>query len=240
MITSDPKILAIAFIGGIVPAVLWLWFWLREDRKNPEPRGLLTIVFIVGMVTVLIVLPIQKMVQNFALSETWELVVWASIEEIMKFLMVLLIVSDTDQADEPTDWPIYLITVALGFAAFENVLFLLKPFAVGDTAVGLLTGQLRFLGSTLLHSIASGTIGISIGLSFYMSSLKKKLYVLIGIISAIALHSAFNFFIMENEGSNFLKVFAFLWIGAIMVLLIFEKLRRMDLSVNKNKINYGQ
>ncbi|MEK7069271.1 MAG: PrsW family glutamic-type intramembrane protease [Patescibacteria group bacterium] len=240
MITSDPKILAIAFIGGIVPAMLWLWFWLREDRKNPEPRGLLTIVFIVGMVTVLIVLPIQKMVQNFVLSETWELVVWASIEEIMKFLMVLLIVSDTDQADEPTDWPIYLITVALGFAAFENVLFLLKPFAVGDTAVGLLTGQLRFLGSTLLHSIASGTIGISIGLSFYMSSLKKKLYVLIGIISAIALHSAFNFFIMENEGSNFLKVFAFLWIGAIMVLLIFEKLRRMDLSVNKNKINYGQ
>ena len=235
MITSDPKILAIAFIGGIVPAVLWLWFWLREDRKNPEPRGLLTIVFIVGMATVLIVLPMQKMVQNFAFAETWELVVWASIEEIMKFLVVLLIVLNTDQSDEPTDWPIYLITVALGFAAFENALFLLKPLAVGDTAVGLLTGQLRFLGSTLLHSIASGTIGISMGLSFYMSSLKKKLYVLIGIISAIALHSAFNFFIMENEGSNFLKVFAFLWIGAIMVLLIFEKLRRMDLSVNKNK-----
>jgi len=231
MITSDPKIIGIAFLVGIIPSMFWLWFWLREDKKNPEPKGLLAITFIMGMITVMMVLPIQKIIQSFAFSYGWELIAWASTEEILKFLVVLLIISNTNQADEPTDWPIYIITVALGFAALENVLFLLKPFAVGNTTIGLLTGQLRFLGSTLLHTISSGMIGIAMGLSFYMDGLKRKLYILMGIILAISLHSVFNFFIIKNGGSDFLKVFAFLWVGAIIVMLLFEKLRRMNLSI---------
>lgn len=232
MITSDPKILAIALLSGIVPSLAWLWFWLREDRKNPEPKGLLAIVFLIGMLSVMIVLPIQKMIQGLSLPYEWEIAAWATAEEILKFLTVLLIVSSTNQADEPTDWPIYIITVALGFAALENALFLIKPFTLGQTTVGLLTGQLRFLGSTVLHTIASGIIGISMGLSFFMGSLRKTLYIFLGVILAIALHTAYNFFIMKNGGADFLKVFSFLWVGAIMVMLIFEKLRRMDLKAN--------
>ena len=225
---NDPKIWGIAFLGGILPSILWLLFWLREDHKNPEPKGLLAIAFVMGMITVMIVLPIQKIIQSFAWPNGWELVAWAGTEEILKLLTVLLVVSSTNQADEPMDWPIYIITLALGFAAVENTLFLLQPITVGDTAVGLLTGHLRFLGATLLHTISSGIIGISMGLSFYMGSLGKKLYVLLGVFLAVALHSIFNFFIIKNGGSDFLKVFAFLWVGAIIVMLVFEKLRRMN------------
>ncbi len=231
MFTTDPKILGLVFISGIIPSLLWLFFWLREDKKNPEPKGLLALVFVVGMISVWFVLPIQKLIRGFGLPDALELTAWASTEEIVKFLFAYLIVSNTSQADEPTDWPIYLITVALGFAALENVLFVVKPFALGQTAVGLLTGQLRFLGSTLLHTIASGMIGIGMGLSFYMSTAQKKLYTFLGVSMAIALHSGFNFFIMNSEGSGFLKVFAFLWVGAILVMLLFEKLRRMNLKV---------
>ena len=232
MITTDPKILGLAFLGGIVPTLFWLWFWLREDRKNPEPKGLIGMVFLIGMVSVIIVLPLEKMIQNFSFGNQIQMVAWAGAEEIIKFLMVVLIVGNTDQIDEPTDWPIYLITVALGFAALENALFLLKPFALGQTAVGMLTGQLRFLGSTLLHTIASGVIGIAMGLSYFMGGFRKTFHVILGIILAIGLHSIYNFFIMKNGGSDFLKIFSFLWVGAILVMLIFEKLRRMNLSTN--------
>lgn len=186
-----------------------------------------------GMLTVLLVLPIQKIIQSFSFPYEWELIAWAGTEEIIKLLMILIIISGTSQVDEPTDWPIYLITLALGFAALENTLFLLKPLEIGDTVVGLLTGHLRFLGATLLHTISSGIIGISMGLSFFMDGFKKKLYLLMGIILAISLHSIFNFFIIRNGGNDFLKVFAFLWVGAIIVMLVFEKLRRMNLSINK-------
>ena len=34
--TSDPKIWALALLEGIVPALFWLWFWLKENKEKPE------------------------------------------------------------------------------------------------------------------------------------------------------------------------------------------------------------
>jgi len=228
VITNDPKILGLAFLGGIVPSLLWLWFWLKEDEENPEPGGLLALVFIMGMIAVIVTLPIQKFIQANFNSHEFQLVLWASVEEILKYLAVLIILYKTDSAKEPIDWPIYLITAALGFAALENALFLIKPLTISESTVSLLTGQLRFLGSTLLHTISSGTIGIAIGISFYMKEYKKIWFLFIGFLVAITLHSAFNFFIIRNDGNDFLKVFAFLWVVTIIVMLLFEKVRRMS------------
>ncbi len=228
MLTSDPKTLGLALLGGIIPSLLWLWFWLREDKKSSEPKGLLTVIFLMGMAAVILVLPIQKFVQSQIHSSEWQLILWAAVEEIMKFLAVLAILYGTIHIDEPVDWPIYLITAAVGFAALENALFLLKPLALKQAVAGILTGHLRFLGATLLHTVSSGVLGISLGLSFHMSGLKRNLYIVCGLFVAIVLHSAFNFFIMKNEGIDFLKVFAFLWVVTIIVMLLFERLRRME------------
>jgi len=224
---TDPKTLAMAFIGGIIPSLLWLWFWLKEDRKNSEPVELLTIIFIMGMLAVVLVLPIQQFIREMVSSPDLQLVLWATAEELIKYLAVVVLLFGSRQINEPLDWPIYLITAAVGFAALENTLFLIQPFSMQETTVGLLTGQLRFLGSTLLHTVASGTIGIALGLSFYLEDWKKKYYLIAGIILSIALHSAFNFFIIKNNGNDFLSVFSFLWVSTIIVMLLFEKLRRM-------------
>ncbi len=231
LMTNDPKILGLAFIGGIIPSLLWLWFWLKEDKKNPEPKGILTVVFIMGMVSVFFVLQIQKFIQGNIDSSNLQTILYASAEEIKKYLAVMLILFKTTYADEPIDWPIYLITVALGFAALENALFLIKPLSVGATTVSLLTGQLRFLGSTLLHSVSSGILGIALGISFYTFGFKRKWYIFMGLSLAIALHSVFNFFIMEVDENNLLeilKVFSFLWVVTIIVMLLFEKVKRMS------------
>jgi len=226
MLSTDPKILGLAFLGGVIPSFIWLWFWLREDKLNPEPRGLLSIIFILGMLSVFLVIPIQKFIQANVSANNLQIIGWAGVEELVKYLVVVLIVYKTNIANEPIDWAIFLITAALGFAAFENTLFLIKPFSLDQTTVGLMTSQLRFLGSTLLHTVASGIIGIFIGLSFYLGRFAKAVYLLIGILFAIALHSTFNFFIMNNNGGNVLNIFAFLWVAAVINLLLFEKLRR--------------
>lgn len=226
-LNSDPKTLILAFLGGIIPSLLWLWFWLKEE-ENPEPKSLLTIVFILGMLGVIFALAIEKFIQAHVNSHELQIILWATTEEILKYLAVLVILYRTNNAEEPIDWPIYLITAALGFAALENALFLIKPFSLNGATVGLLTGQLRFLGSTLLHTVASGTIGIAIGISFFMHADWKRFSLFIGFLVAIALHSAFNFFIIRNNGSDLLKVFAFLWVVTIIVMLLFEKVRRMS------------
>ena len=227
--TNDPRILALAFIGGILPSLFWLWFWLKEE-KHREPRAIIGICFIIGMITVILVLPIQKFIQINIHSQELQIIGWATIEEIAKYLVVIIVLYKTAYINEPMDWPMFIITSALGFAAFENMLFLIKPISLGETTVGLLTGYLRFLGSTLLHAVSSGIIGIMAGLSFYLRDYAKKIYVIIGVILAVTLHSIFNFFIMKNSGSEFIKIFAFLWVATIINLLLFEKLRRMSIT----------
>jgi len=228
ILTSDPKILGLAFLGGIIPSLLWLWFWLKEEEQ-PEPKLILTAVFIMGMIAVVVVLPIQKFIQAQISSREAQLILWAASEEIIKFLAVLIILYKTRYTDKPIDWPIYIITAALGFATLENTLFLIKPFSsINETTVALLTGQLRFLGSTLLHTVSSGILGITLGISIHMGNLKKGWYLFVGFVVAITLHSAFNFFIIRNDGSDFLKVFAFLWVVTIIVMLLFEKVRRLS------------
>lgn len=222
------KTVLLAILGGALPAMLWLWFWLHEeDSDEKEPIGLIIIAVIIGAVSVVIAIGLEKFSADFISDHTFRVITWAAIEELLKFAAVSVIIFGSRDIDRPIDYPMYFIATALGFAALENVLFLLRPLSVESTVVGFLTGNLRFLGSTLLHAIASGMIGSALGLAFYNSNLQKVFYAIAGVIFAVTLHSVFNFFIMEGSGENFLQVFGFIWIVAIINILIFEKLKRM-------------
>lgn len=218
----------IATTVGIAPSILWLIFWFREDSDGTkEPIGLITLVFIAGMLAVVCVLPIEKFIATLSLGHIEQITAWAGSEEIIKLLAFSVILHGNKYLDEPVEFPIYLMTVALGFAALENILYLLHPLSVTNTTVSFLTGHLRFLGSTLLHSVASGIIGIAIGLAYFKDKNTRMFYGFLGICTAIALHSIFNFFIIQDGGKNFLQVFGFLWVVTIIIMLMFEKLRRM-------------
>src|SRR3989338_3437085 len=127
---TDPKAWVLAFLFGVIPSLLWLWFWLKEDKKKAEPKGLLTLIF---------VLPVQKFIQTQVGSHEGQIILWASAEEIIKFLAVIFLLYKSAHIDEPLDWPIYMITAALGFAALENTLFLVKPITLNEVTVGILT-----------------------------------------------------------------------------------------------------
>lgn len=220
------QILFYALLGGIFPALLWLWFWLKEDSRCPEPRRLIILAFIAGMVTVPLVLPFQKFAAAHFVGTT-VIVLWAAAEELLKFIAAYLLVLKRKDMNEPIDAIIYMITIALGFAAFENTLFLLNPIGDGDIIGSVLTGNLRFIGAMVLHTLASAVIGVAIALSFYKSAMVKRIYIFFGIILAIVLHTLFNFFIIQSNGEKLLEVFIFVWLGIIVLILFFEKIKRM-------------
>jgi RsiW-degrading membrane proteinase PrsW (M82 family) len=117
-----------------------------------------------------------------------------------------------------------MIVVALGFAAVENIFYVLQPGIVNNTTQILLTGGLRFFGSTLLHTISSCFIGIMIGIS---AKIARGGAIVFGIIGAIFLHATFNFFILKNDTASLIQIYGYLWIAAIISHLILEKLRRI-------------
>jgi protease PrsW len=218
---------AIAFLGGIVPALFWLWFWLREDKERPEPYGLIILAFISGMLVVPLALPLQKLAlelfQDFNL-----ILVWVIIEETLKYAVALLVVLWHKAVDEPLDLIIYMIAIALGFAALENALFMFNPLVAGDYINSIITGNFRFLGATLLHVLASGTVGAFLALTYYKRNVIKVLAGTFGLFVAIVLHALFNFFIMDASGETILGVFLFVWMGVIVLFLVFEKIKIIE------------
>ena len=222
-----------AAAGGILPALAWLWFWRREDSAHPEPRRLIALAFLAGMVAVAIVIPLEKFVQPFLGSMTLVFTAWSAMEEVVKYLMARLTVLRSSQDDEPIDPVIYMVTVALGFAAAENTLFLLSPLS-GDTLVQtIVTGDLRFVGATLLHVLSSAVIGVALGLSFYKSKRSKRLYALVGVILAAALHATFNFLILNTPEEHLLRTFGLVWLGLIVLLGMLEYVKRIHPVVKK-------
>ncbi len=227
LMTIAPLTLFYALLGGILPSMLWLWFWLKEDKKKPEPTGLIIMSFIAGMTAVIIVFPLEKIAFSLFSDQITLLTSWSIIEETIKFSAIFIVALQSKYFDEPIDALIYMITVALGFAALENSLFLIDPLMNGGVIKSILTGNMRFIGATLLHTVTSATVGIAIGLSFYKNSTTKIISIVIGLITAIILHTLFNFFIINGNGENTFIIFSILWATIIVIIFFFEKIRRI-------------
>lgn len=223
-----------AIAGGVFPALAWLWFWRREDAPHPEPRRLIALAFFAGMITVAVVIPLQKFIAAYLVSQTVVFTAWSAIEEIMKFLAARVTVLWRREDDEPIDSVIYMVTVALGFAAIENTLFLLSPLAGETFPQTILTGNLRFVGATLLHVLSSAVIGVALAISFYKPRRWRLFASLAGVILAIALHSSFNFLILNTAEEHLLRTFGLVWLGLVALLAVLEYIKRIH-PVLQNK-----
>lgn len=214
-----------AFLGGILPAMIWLYFLLKEDSRCPEPRSMITLALAAGMLSVPLVLPLERLAILALPAGIPVILAWAMIEETVKYGLAALVVLWRKDVNESVDLVIYMLTVALGFAALENMLFLIAPFSGGHIFEGLLTGNLRFVGSTLLHVIASSTIGFALGFSFKMRKSIRTVFASVGLILAISLHALFNFLIIDGNGSYTLFAFFIVWSGAVIFFALFELLK---------------
>jgi RsiW-degrading membrane proteinase PrsW (M82 family) len=220
-----------ALLAGILPALLWLWFWLREDNLHPEPRTLVAVTFLGGMIVVVVAIICERYVYDVVLDQNYRYIAWAAIEEICKLLAVSVIALHSRQMDEPIDAMIYCITIALGFAALENSLFILSPLDSGNIARGIITGNMRFIGATLVHTVCSAIIGFMIGVTFYKNLFIKTIAIIFGVILAIVLHAGFNLSIIDETVTNTLKVFSWVWIAVVILIILFEEIKGIR---NKN------
>ena len=227
----SPNAIFFSLIGGILPALFWLYFWLREDKLKPEPRSLIMLSFFGGMAAVLAAFFAEKIIRDAVASNLILIAIYAPIiEELFKFLAAYFSVLKRKEDDEPIDPIIYLISSALGFAALENALFLMSPLSENNIITSVTTGNLRFIGATLLHVVASSIIGIFIGFSFYKRKIFKFFMIIIGLAAAITLHSFFNFFIIRGTDESILAVFAGLWVAVIFLILILEKVKKIKMA----------
>jgi len=217
--------LGYAFLGGLLPAFIWLYFLLQEDASHPEPKKLIAFTFIAGMIAVPIAIPLEQYARAALPSNASVLIAWALIEEMLKYGMAAIFILWRPAVDEAPDYVIYMITVALGFAAAENMLFLITPLSGGNIASSIFTGDVRFIGSTLLHVFASASIGFAFAFSDASHSIVRTLAGAVGLILAIALHTTFNTLIITQGASTTLAAVFLVWTTAVIFFAAFEVLK---------------
>src|SRR3989344_8971744 len=185
---------------SFLPPILWLLFYLHEDR-NPEPKRLLILAFIGGMASAVLAILAELFLVgeeagllssriNFRQNVFYFFLIIALVGEYVKYLPIKFLILRRPDFDEPIDGMIYLMTSALGFAALENALFLF-PLFQNHFFTGLEVITNRFLGANLLHALSSGIVGFFLAKTF--THPHRHHFVAIGIVVAALLHAVFNY-----------------------------------------------
>ena len=120
-------------LAAIGPALLLLWYVYSKDT-NPEPTSLLLKGFCFGGLSALLSTLISEPLLNMGfytsnptnIVESFKIAFFGAAipEETAKLFMLWLLLRHCKEFDESYDGIVYAAAVGLGFAAFENVLYL--------------------------------------------------------------------------------------------------------------------
>ncbi|MFA6572415.1 MAG: PrsW family glutamic-type intramembrane protease, partial [Bacteroidota bacterium] len=117
-------------------------------------------------------------------------VVAAFVEEGLKLFIVKKFAYNDVHFDEVMDGIVYAVVASLGFACFENVLYV-----VGS---GWMVALLRAFTAVPLHAIAAGIMGYYIGKAkFAESQSEEKSLITKGFIYAVIFHGIYDFIIFN-------------------------------------------
>ena len=214
-----------ALVAGVLPSLLWLFFFIHEDNAHSKHRVIIFSCFLGGMIAVLIAVFAEKAIAEAVTNQLTCYILWAAFEEIIKFLVVAVIALRSGANEDPVDAMIYCATVALGFAAVENTLFIMGPLSNGAVTQAIVTGNMRFIGATLVHVVSSSMVGFALGYAFYRGYFAKTVAVILGLAGAIALHATFNLSIINASSSDTLKTFGWVWGAVVIVIILFEEIK---------------
>jgi RsiW-degrading membrane proteinase PrsW (M82 family) len=224
-----------AILGGVVPTFLWLWFWMTESN-NDEPHVILVLGYIGGMLGVLILLPLNSYVAHLGLPTNQITILYAILEELIKVSLIAVLAFGSHIYDA-TDYTIYLVTGALGFSALENTLYLLQPIAhITDIGSVVITGNLRFFGATVLHTVTVAIVGIFIGIAYPLGSFGKTIAAILGIAAGSLIHIMFNTYIELGTRQGTIIAIAGIWSIALVIIMIFDRLKTYQAQVSKNTV----
>lgn len=189
-------VISVAF----VPSIVYLVSARNWERYGKEPYWRLLLCFGWGAVAAVIISIILEIAilgnldqfeRIYALGDesfVGAVVVAPVVEEAVKAFGLLLV---WGALKRPEDGMVYGISVGLGFAATENLLYELAALESGTVAY-LLTVALRTISSTLLHATATALAGLGVGKAAVHGW--SFLTIFPYYVGAVVMHALFNFF----------------------------------------------
>lgn len=185
-------------IIALAPVVAIIIYVYTRDLYDKEPKRLLIISFVLGAVGSIIVTTILYILLDILFPEFDDHSVWqqfikaffvvGTFEEFSKYIMVRYFAQPRKAFDEPYDGIIYAVMVSMGFAATENIFYVLEG--------GLPTAILRAFTAIPAHATFGVLMGYFMGKAKFKGNRAK--FNLIGLSLAIFFHGAYDFFLFIN------------------------------------------
>ncbi|TYB79813.1 PrsW family intramembrane metalloprotease [Bizionia myxarmorum] len=200
------------FLVAIAPVCIIIFYIYFKDKYEKEPILLLIYSFLFGaFASVLLTTILYFLFDYYFLLEKASVFqqfiraffIVGFIEEFSKYIIVRYYAQTKEEFNEPFDGIVYAVMVSMGFAATENIIYVLEG--------GYEVAVLRAFTAVPAHA----TFGILMG--YYMGKAKfsknKRLLNLVGLLLAILFHGAYDFFL-------FIDFIPGVWIGAFVSLFI--------------------
>jgi len=198
---------------AIAPVFLIIIYIYLKDKYEKEPKRLLLYNFILGSVVSIIVTTILYYLINIFLllpndySITQQFIkaffVVGLTEEFSKYIIVRYYAQPKPAFNEPFDGIVYAVMVSMGFAATENISYVIQG--------GYQTALVRAFTAVPAHATFAILMGYYIGKAKF--SKNKAILNLTGLLLAVIFHGAYDFFL-------FIDFVPGIWTGAFISLII--------------------
>lgn len=218
-------------LAALAPVAWLLWTIYKKDRAQPEPAKWLVKAFVYGVLSAVlsftisipigIVLGMDIDAQTYSspLEAVADAFLLAAIpEELAKFFMLWLLLRKNPFFDEHFDGIVYTVCIGLGFAALENIIYLLG--GIKDWSwVGI--GITRAFVSVPAHYFFAILMGYYYSIYHFGKgrSAKTKSMILVAPILAHGIFDSILFSMQTNESLSGLLM--------IFFIIFFTKLKKV-------------
>lgn len=202
--------------AAISPAVALMTFIYLSKRIELEPLPLIIRMFIIGVIMVFPLTFIQYAFETEGLFQTPFLKSFflaGSLEEFFKWFFLLFVAYRHSAFDHHYDGIIYGVSISLGFATIENIIYIFSN--------GIEIALLRALFPVSSHALFGIIMGYYIGKAKFFES-KTKLSLALGLFIPIVLHSSYDYLITVLEHTWVYYVTPFM---IILWIIGFRKIR---------------
>jgi protease PrsW len=223
------------FIASLLPGLAISAWIYAKDKYEKEPKSLLVWSFVWGCISTIPAMIGQMYFRGLENPEhllnitIFSFLVVGLTEELSKFLFLRFYAYPKEAFNEPIDGIVYAVMVGMGFATFENILYVFSSDKGGwPTAIG------RAVTAVPAHAAFAVLMGAFVGLAKFTPE-KRDLYMWLGVSLAVFFHGLYDVFLLQKsyQGLMFLSI-----IALVLSIILSKRLIRksQELSPFKNGV----
>lgn len=223
-------------LGALLILVIWLIYLVKIHKYIIKQLITVLLVLVLGMFFAFLTSLFTDFnryvfdfyrTHNFFYDFYYCVVGIGLIEEFVKIIPLILVITFSSKLKEPIDYIVFASISALGFAFIENMIYFEDS--------GLKTIQGRALTATVIHMFNTSLVAYGIVIGKYAKKKNVGLYFILFYLLSAIVHGFYDFWLI-NEFAKTFSFITFIWLLMSMIIWVSIINNCLNNSYNKKVI----